>query len=365
MDYFPLRDFDLPPGTNRHQDAPRQASYTDPAIFKRELETVFAQDWVMVGRAGSIPNPGDYFTALVGLKPVIVMRQDDSSIKAMGNFCLHRYARLLEGAGNTSRIVCPYHHWTYVRSGELIGIPDRKGFDRERLQGIRLAPLACDEAFGFVFVSLCHDLAPVSQRLAGLDPLIANFGLGGYEDHHVVHEELWHGNWKLLIENFIESYHTTYTHVDSIGPTNPGHLAEFGPVGDPNFAIHSNSYRPEDIPPCHNPRLTEPERRRFYVISLFPNGLAAVDPNFVWWMAVEPLGPGRSNARWGLSYAPEAMAQPDAAAFRDEIRQVIETATSEDKEMVQRVQDGAGFGAQTPGFLHAPLEINIREFNDY
>ena len=365
LDYFPLRDFDLPPGTNRHQDAPCQAHYTDPEVFQRELEAVFAQDWVMVGRAGSIPNPGDYFTALVGMKPVIVMRQDDGTIKAMGNFCLHRYARLLEGAGNTRKIVCPYHHWTYVRSGELIGIPDRKGFDRERLKGIRLQPLACDEALGFVFVSLRADLPPLSQRLAALDPLIANFGLGAYEEHHVVHEELWDGNWKLLIDNFIESYHTTYTHVDSIGPTNPSHLAEFGPVGDAHFAIHFNSYRPEDIPPCHKPRLTEAEKRRFYVISLFPNGLAAIDPNFVWWMALEPLGPWRSNARWGLSYAPEAMAQPDAAAFRDTIRDVIETATIEDKEMVHRVQDGAGFRTETPGFLHAPLEINIREFNDY
>jgi len=102
------------------------------------------------------------------------------------------------------------------------------------------------------------------------------------------------------------------------------------------------------------------------VISLFPNGLAAIDPNFVWWMALEPLGPGRSNARWGLSYAPETMAgNKDPEGFRDTIRQVIETATIEDKEMVERIQEGCGFGAKDPGILHGPLEVNVREFNQY
>lgn len=366
VDYFPYRDYDMPPGVNRHRDALPQRSYTDPGLFAAEMDRIFSQDWVMVGRVGQIPEPGDYFTAMVGTRPVIIMRQDNGEIRAMGNFCLHRYARLLEGAGNTGRITCRYHHWTYLRSGQLIGIPDRKGFERDKLADRKLPQLACDTGLGFIFVSLRHDLPPVAERLAGLAPLIENFGLGEYEDHHVVHEELWDGNWKLLVENFIESYHTTYTHVDSIGPSNPTNLAEFGPVGDPNFAIHSNSYREEDFPEIHNARLTEDERRRFYVISLFPNGLAAIDPNFVWWMALEPLGPGRTNARWGLSYAPETMAgAADPAGFRDTIRGVIETATSEDKEMVERIQDGCGFATEQPGILHGPLEVNIREFNDY
>ncbi|MEM7685176.1 MAG: aromatic ring-hydroxylating dioxygenase subunit alpha [Pseudomonadota bacterium] len=365
-DAFPHRDYDLPEGVERHIDAAPQSAYTDPNALTAELRAVFENDWVMVGRAGLIPDPGDYFCAMVGAKPVIVMRQQDGSISAMGNFCLHRYARLLEGSGTAKRIVCPYHHWTYQMNGDLIGVPDRMGFERTAIADRTLDRLACEVAFGFVYVSLRDDLPPMAERLSGLRPLIGNFGLEAYEDRHVVHEELWNGNWKLLIENFIESYHTTYTHPRSIGPSNPTHLAEFGPLGDPNFAIHSNSYRDEDVPEIFNPRLTEAEKRRFYVISLFPNGLAAVDANFVWWMALEPLGVGRTNARWGLSYAPETMAgHADAEAFCTAIREVIETATEEDKEMVERVQNGAAYGSHTTGLLHAPLEMNIREFNDY
>ncbi|MFK7942242.1 MAG: aromatic ring-hydroxylating dioxygenase subunit alpha [Paracoccaceae bacterium] len=365
-DAFPHREYALPDGVERHIDAAPQSAYTDADVLAAEMRTVFGNDWAMVGRAGLIPQPGDYFCAMVGMKPVIVIRQQDGSIAARGNFCLHRYSRLLEGTGNTQRIVCPYHHWTYQMNGQLIGVPDRMGFERAAISDRTLEPLACDVALGFVYVSVRHDLPPVSERLSGLSALIGNFGLESFEDRHVVHEEVWEGNWKLLIENFIESYHTTYTHPLSIGPTNPTHLAEFGPLGDPNFAIHSNSYRDEDVPEIFNTRLNEAEKRRFYVISLFPNGLAALDANFVWWMAVEPLGTGRTNARWGLSYAPETMTDhSDAEAFCDTVRQVIETATEEDKEMVARVQSGAGFGAGTTGLLHAPLEVNIKEFNDY
>ncbi|MGV6805289.1 MAG: hypothetical protein ACWA49_13900, partial [Ruegeria sp.] len=68
---------------------------------------------------------------------------------------------------------------------------------------------------------------------------------------------------------------------------------------------------------------------------------------------------------WGLSFAPGALAQEKAEAFCEEVRRVIEIATEEDKEMVARVQSGAAFAASEPGYLHAPLELNIREFNSY
>jgi len=365
-DSFPLKNYAMPEGAERHIDAAAQAVYTDPALFAAELKHIFAEDWVMGGRAGMIPEAGDYFTAMVGLKPVIIMRQQDGCISAMGNFCLHRYAKLLEGTGNSKRIVCPYHHWTYQMNGNLMGVPDRAGFEKEKITDRSLVKLACEVSLGFIYVSLKHDLQPMAERQSKLGELIGSFDMGAYEDRHVVHEEIWEGNWKLLVENFIESYHTTYAHPRSIGPSNPTDLAEFGPWGDPGFAIHSNSYRDEDQPEIHNPALSEAEKKRFYVISLFPNGLAAVDPNFVWWMALEPLGVGRTNARWGLSYSPHAMAgMDDADGFCDTIKEVIETATIEDKEMVERIQVGSNFGSEETGLLHGPLELNIKEFNNY
>lgn len=55
----------------------------------------------------------------------------------------------------------------------------------------------------------------------------------------------------------------------------------------------------------------------------------------------------------------------DPDGFCDTIREVIEIATVEDKEMVERIQVGCGFASDTPGLLHGPLELNIKEFNTY
>ncbi|MEM1255092.1 MAG: aromatic ring-hydroxylating dioxygenase subunit alpha [Cyanobacteria bacterium P01_H01_bin.21] len=359
-------DQPLAPNTPRRMLAPKQQTYTDPHIFHHEVTNIFDNDWVMVGRAGAIPKPGDYMTAFLGQRPIIVMRQQDGSIRTMANYCLHRYVKLLEGSGSTNRIVCPYHCWAYKLDGELIGVPEREGFCTEDIEGITLETLTTDEYLGYIFVSLQKDLPPVSERLQNLSLILKNFELDRYEDRHVVHEELWNANWKLIYHNFIESYHVTYTHTKSIGPANPTKLVEYGPIGDPNFTIHSNSYTHEHQPDIYNPHLNKDEFRRFYVAGVFPNGLIAVDPNFVWWMALEPTSVDQTNARWGLSFSHHAMkTMPEPEKFVDEIINVIEIATAEDKEMVERMQAGANFGSDKAGLLHAPLEVYIKEFDDY
>ncbi|MEM9267033.1 MAG: aromatic ring-hydroxylating dioxygenase subunit alpha [Cyanobacteria bacterium P01_F01_bin.13] len=357
----------LAPNIPSQMLARKQQTFTDSELFAHEVTSIFDNDWVMVGRSGAIPKPGDYITAFLGRRPIIVMRQQDGSIRTMANYCLHRYVQLLEGSGSTKSIVCPYHCWVYKLDGELVGVPEREGFRPDDIDGLTLETLATNEYLGYIFVSLRKDLQPVSERLKNLGPILENFELDRYEDRHVVHEELWNANWKLIYHNFIESYHTTYTHTKSIGPTNPTKAVEYGsPIGDPHFTIHSNSYTHEHQPDIYNPQLEEEEFRRFYVVGVFPNGLIAIDPNFVWWMALEPKSVDQTNARWGLSFSHHSMktmAEPEK--FVEEIINVIEVATVEDKEMVERMQTGSNFGSEKAGLLHAPLEVYIKEFDDY
>jgi phenylpropionate dioxygenase-like ring-hydroxylating dioxygenase large terminal subunit len=345
---------------------PRQKVYTDPAIYEAELARIFDEDWVMVGRQGTIPNPGDYMTVKVGRKPVVCIRQKDGSIRAFGNFCLHRYARLLDGRGKVGRIVCPYHAWTYDITGQLIGITDPQGFGCTSKSDIRMVELGCEVWLGFVFVSVRRDLPSVASRLGPLAKHLANYGLETYEDRYTIDEELWDGNWKLVYENFVESYHLTYAHTQSIGPSNPTRLVELGPMGHRHFSIHYNPYRPEDLPEVHNPRLSDDERRWFLVVGIYPNALIGMDANFLWWIMLEPTAIDRTNFRWGLSFTQHALrGMKDAKAYTESIRKHFEVAIVEDKEMVARVQDGSAFGAEERGYLHSTLEIYVDEFRQY
>ena len=65
--------------------------YTDPAIFKLEMDKIFSTTWVYVGHESEIANPGDYKTTKIGSQPVIVTRSADSGqINVVLNRCRHR-----------------------------------------------------------------------------------------------------------------------------------------------------------------------------------------------------------------------------------------------------------------------------------
>ncbi|MFZ5675582.1 MAG: aromatic ring-hydroxylating oxygenase subunit alpha [Pseudomonadota bacterium] len=344
----------------------KQNEYITPEIFEQELGDVFDNDWVMVGRQGSIPEPGSYMTAAIGKRPIVCIRQKDGSIKAFANFCLHRYAKLLEGRGKVGRIVCPYHAWTYETTGRLIGIANPQGFGDACKSEMGLRELACEVWLGFIFVALRPDLPSMASKLKPLADHLARYDLSSYEDRYVFDEEIWTGNWKLVYENFVECYHVTYAHKQSIGPTNPTKLAELGPRGQQQFSVHYNPYRPEDLPEVYNEDLDEDERRRLLVIGIYPNALVAIDANFVWWMTLEPQSVDRTNGRWGLSFTPKAMkGMKDPDGFAKKVREVIHTATMEDKRVVARVQQGVQFNAPEPGYLHSTLEIYVDEFRHY
>ena len=59
----------------------------------------------------------------------------------------------------------------------------------------------------------------------------------------------------------------------------------------------------------------------------------------------------------------KGMTDPDA--FAEKIRQVIHTATIEDKKVVAAVQEGVAFNDPEPGYLHSTLEIYVDEFRQY
>src|SRR5918911_3011024 len=96
-------------------------AYTDPDFLAREIETIFSREWICVGRASGLANPGDYLTYDLAGQPVVVLRDREGALRAFSNVCLHRMSTLLEGSGNRRTIVCPYHAWTYGLDGRLLG----------------------------------------------------------------------------------------------------------------------------------------------------------------------------------------------------------------------------------------------------
>src|SRR5690606_7874826 len=187
------------------------AVYTSPAFLEAELARIFRKEWYCIGRASALSRPGDYATCDLAGQPVAVLRDRNGRLAAFSNVCLHRMSTLLEGRGNTRAIVCPYHAWTYNLDGTLRGAPAmdlNAGFCKDNY---RLPRVRCEEWLGWVFGTLGPDVPPVSEGLSEIEAMVGDFGMGDYvETFFETH--VWDTNWKVLAENFMESYHLPVCH---------------------------------------------------------------------------------------------------------------------------------------------------------
>ena len=196
------------------------SAYTCPQRFAEEMRVLFRERPQFAGLSGECANPGAYMTATLGGVPLVIMRQEDGSLRAFVNACRHRGATLLEGsgAGGKRLIVCPYHGWTYDTAGTLMRRPaSGHGFDDVATE-CNLHTRAVAEKHGLIFVH------PTSNEPFEVDPLLhgaadefAEYGLKDYV-HIETRVNEWRVNWKLLLDTFTESYHIRWLHKDTIAP---------------------------------------------------------------------------------------------------------------------------------------------------
>ncbi|MEI6719775.1 MAG: Rieske 2Fe-2S domain-containing protein, partial [Betaproteobacteria bacterium] len=107
--------------------------YTSPEIYEREIERIFhGRTWNFVALEAEIPNPGDYKRSFVGPTPVVVARNTDGTVHVFENRCAHRGVEFCrQHLGNAKEMVCPYHNWSYDLTGDLQGIPFKRGVKGE------------------------------------------------------------------------------------------------------------------------------------------------------------------------------------------------------------------------------------------
>jgi len=77
--------------------------YKDEAMMPTEIDELFINGWVCVGRSDEIPKPGDYYTLELFSEPLIVARDKSGAVSVLSNVCRHRGSQILSGKGNSKR----------------------------------------------------------------------------------------------------------------------------------------------------------------------------------------------------------------------------------------------------------------------
>src|SRR5262245_45407552 len=155
------------------------ACYTSLEFYARETERIFRRDWLYIGRADEVAEPGDYLCLDVLGEPLVMVRDGAGEVRVLSRICRHRAMPVGSGAGHARTFVCPYHTWTYALDGRLLGAPEMRetpGFDPA---ACRLPGLRSEVWEGFVFVSFDPEAPALGPSLAGLAALCRNYDLAG------------------------------------------------------------------------------------------------------------------------------------------------------------------------------------------
>jgi phenylpropionate dioxygenase-like ring-hydroxylating dioxygenase large terminal subunit len=340
-------------------------------MTRLEYERILRPAWQIICHVSSLKKPGDYLTLdLGGVDNVVALRDSQGEIRAFHNVCRHRGARLLDGAGNCpGAMTCPYHGWSYRLNGELLAISARDTFPPLERSQLGLKPLRMQVLFGFVFVCLAGDPKPLEQIFAGVAGEFAPHRFEQMEQLGSTYIEHWDCDWKIAMDNYLESYHVPIGH--------PGLNRMFTPDYDDqrNFegVARGISWLRERPSSRWSERmyqqmiekvatdLPEPHRRRWSFYSLLPNLGIDVFPDQMDFFQVLPRGPGKCTIRGASFGLPDERREMRIARYLS--ARINRQVQREDESLCRRVQQGLASPSYEPGPL-SRLENCMLEFHN-
>lgn len=376
----------------------------DAEIFELEQERIFRQAWCFLAHESEIKKPGDFVTRTLAGEPIVVLRDDDSEIRAFLNSCRHRGMRLCRtDKGNASYLRCPYHGWSFAKSGQLVSVFAEDFYAEEHLDKFKLGlvPVTRVAVYKGLIFGTWSQHSPSLEDFLGdmrfyLDLLVGRTDAG---THTLGAPQIWdaHANWKLLAENSCDNQHlhTAHGSVVELGllPPDPmalargrliaagqGHILHVVPGPPDPFFQHfglPDNIRAEMARNLSPAQQAVARDTTFSVGNIFPNlsflqvmiqGDPATPPTpFLNLRVWQPISPDRTRV---LSYVLADRATSDAhqqASLETYIRTfgpsgIFEQDDMENLEECTRINAGK-IAQRYP--LHHAMSLHMEPLHDY
>ncbi len=222
-------------------DVPSPDRYYTREFMDLEWRSLWPRVWLLAGVTSDVPEPGDYTTFQVGHESIIVVRQDDRSLKAFYNVCPHRGNRVaLNDMGSASRFTCAFHGWQFATNGKLACITDEESFHPDLVRHRPgLAEVRCDTVGGLIFINMDGKAPPLLDWIGLPKGYIERYRIDEMNVvRHVVTE--WRGNWKVGVDSFYETYHLPHIH-----PQTQGVMEDFS-----QYDLYPNGFSRMIVPIC-------------------------------------------------------------------------------------------------------------------
>jgi len=196
--------------------------FSSTSIYEQEQERIFRGPvWNFLALEAELTKAGDYKSTFVGDTPVVVTRTESGTFAAWVNRCAHRGAMVCRTLrGNAKSHTCVYHQWSFDSSGNLLGVPFRRG--QQHMAGMpkdfnpknhNLRQLRVDSYRGLIFASFSDEAQSLQDYIGPqMRPWI----------DRIFHKPIVYlgctrqyskSNWKLYMENVKDPYHASMLHL--------------------------------------------------------------------------------------------------------------------------------------------------------
>lgn len=322
------------------------AEYADPARLAQERELLRSAP-IVIGHGSRCAEPRSFFTEDAAGVPVLVVRQDDGTLKAFLNVCRHRGAKVeLDECGQRNGFTCPYHAWSYGTDGALRKVSYADCFGDPGDAAAGLVELPVQERHGLVWVVLTPGAEiDVAAHLGRLDDELASYGLDGYvvERDTLLKADL---NWKIVVDGFLETYHIKFLHGRTIGSYIRTNLTTFEGLGPHGRMVGVRDSYDEVLGKSADEADVLPHVAVIY--QLFPNTVLVwqADHFEAWLVFPEGDRPERSVSRVMLLAPHPTRDESEQRIWDLNWKILMQTVLEEDFPVGEAMQQGFSSGAQ-------------------
>lgn len=342
-------------------------AFTSEAFFEAERQKVFVAGWACIGLSDDVPKPGDIKPVDFMGYPLLLVRDKEGVLRVFHNACPHRGATLADEPRNCrGKLVCPYHGWTFELKGDLVRSPNVGGAMIHTYQDIDHSELGLREVRssvwgpGLIYVNVDGKaesfedfIRPTAERL-----LVKDFSIFRRDTERQTQFN-FDSNWKIVAENFVESYHLPSVHRD-LEKVNPmsNHFQILGGhsyigQGGSDYADFAETVSKTEYGLPQYPGM---DSSRYEVHYVYSNVIMIPLVNTTFFLILNPQSAAKTTERLEAFYYTEEALSPELEADREEAVRFMSQVNNEDIGICERAQAGRYSPSFTGGQFCKPQE---------
>ncbi len=192
--------------------------YRDQDLFYKTTRKVMGSTWQLLGDEDLFTNGNNtvpiIFYKDILTEPLLLVKQQDGTVKCLSNVCTHRGYLLINQAGQHNKLLCGYHGRRFNLDGQFEQMPEfagAKDFPRA-CDSLAQIPLQSWQQFLFVNLEPTYDLqaifTEIDKRVGFLPITTFRKDLVRSKDYTVK------AHWALYCDNYLEGFHIPFVHPD-------------------------------------------------------------------------------------------------------------------------------------------------------